>query len=415
MADSPDPEIQFHAPPPEFGQGDDQNDHDDHEYEEERRYSRDVGYGDASERRNYDILVSKLQQRFGCTRQQSRWLSRFESRKRLPCESIAMLRDELRQLSQKAYTNLDPRAKEALALNQLYKSVSLEMKCRCIDKECATISDAVQVIERYEAILGEPPVTEKKKTAVRQISTDDDKDYSFGQLNARVAKLEQTSYNTPTTNPRPCIKQMYHPKGTAGKLQTVNVERPYLTDDSSNGPGKENYGINDNCNKRIGQLGKTCGKFDNGFYAVGEICGLHVEFLVDTGSTTTLLACKMFDQILERNKPNLEPSRLNIKDVNGNTITAYGQSIMNLNFNGKLFPQTIIVCDISPDAIIGQDFLLHYVNTIDYQRMVLQTSLTDIQCWVAGVTQMVCRVEVKEEITIPANSRMFLPVDIPFC
>ena len=123
----------------------------------------------------------------------------------------------------------------------------------------------------------------------------------------------------------------------------------------------------------------------------------------------------MFDQILERNKPNLEPSRLNIKDVNGNTIIAYGQSIMNLNFNGKQFPQTIIVCDISPDAIIGQDFLLHYVNKIDYQRMVLQTSLTDIQCWVAGETQMVCRVEVKEETTIPANSRMFIPVDIPFC
>ncbi|CAG2228478.1 unnamed protein product [Mytilus edulis] len=123
----------------------------------------------------------------------------------------------------------------------------------------------------------------------------------------------------------------------------------------------------------------------------------------------------MFDQILERIKPNLEPSRLNIKDVNGNTITAYGQSIMNLNFNGKQFPQTIIVCDISPDDIIGQDFLLHYVNKIDYQRMVLQTSLTDIQCWVAGETQMVCRVEVKEETTIPANSRMFIPVDIPFC
>ncbi|CAG2228468.1 unnamed protein product [Mytilus edulis] len=239
MADSPDPEIQFHAPPPEFGQGDDQNEHDDHEYEEERRYSRAFENGDT----------------------------------------------------------------------------------------------IIQVIERYEAILGEPPVTEKKKTAVRQISTDDDQDYSFDQLNTRVAKLEQTSYNTPTATPRPW---------------------------------------------------KTCGKFDNGFYAVGEVNGLHVEFLVDTGSTTTLLACKMFDQILERNKPNLEPSRLNIKDVNGNTIIAYGQSIMNLNFNGKQFPQTIIVCDISPDAIIGQDFLLHYVNKIDYQRMVLQTSLTDIQCWVAG-------------------------------
>ncbi|CAG2228453.1 unnamed protein product [Mytilus edulis] len=305
------------------------------------------------------------------------------------------------------------------------------MKCRCIDKECATISDAVQVIERYEAILGEPPVTEKKKTAVRQISTDDDQDYGFDQLNARVAKLEQTSYNTPTATSQTMYKSNAPSQGKFERkcficesprhiikdcpmLKKVmsyatNQSRPYY---GSNNTGKQQENYNPS---KIGQLGKTCGKFDNGFYAVGEVGGLHVEFLVDTGSTTTLLACKMFDQILERNKPNLEPSRLNIKDVNGNTIIAYGQSIMNLNFNGKQFPQTIIVCDISPDAIIGQDFLLHYVNKIDYQRMVLQTSLTDIQCWVAGETQMVCRVEVKEETTIPANSRMFIPVDIPFC
>ncbi|CAC5373254.1 unnamed protein product [Mytilus coruscus] len=59
--------------------------------------------------------------------------------------------------------------------------------------------------------------------------------------------------------------------------------------------------------------------------------------------------------------------------------------------------------------------MVNYFPKIDYQHMVLQTSLTDIQCWVAGETQMVCRVEVIEEIIIPANSGMFIPVDIPFC
>ena len=66
-------------------------------------------------------------------------------------------------MSQKAYSNLDPRAQEALALNQLYKSISLEMKCRCIDKNCKTVADTVEVIERYKAILGEGD-TKKKQT-----------------------------------------------------------------------------------------------------------------------------------------------------------------------------------------------------------------------------------------------------------
>jgi hypothetical protein len=39
--------------------------------------------------------------------------------------------------------NIDTLAQEALALNQLYKSISLEMKSKCIDKECETVATAV--------------------------------------------------------------------------------------------------------------------------------------------------------------------------------------------------------------------------------------------------------------------------------
>ena len=118
-------------------------------------------------RQPYTTLVGKLEQRFGSSRQQNRWLSKFEARRRQTDESIAVLADDLRQMSQKAYSNLAPRAQEALALNQLYKSISLEMKCRCIDENCKTVADAVEVIERYEAILGEGDT--KKKQTVRAV------------------------------------------------------------------------------------------------------------------------------------------------------------------------------------------------------------------------------------------------------
>lgn len=116
-------------------------------------------------------LVDKLEQKFGSSRQQNRWLSRFESRRRTPNESKAALADDLRQMSQKAYPNLDALAQETLSINQLYKSITLEMKCGCIYKDCQTIADAVEVIERYEAVLGEG---EKRKQAVRAIGDDKD-------------------------------------------------------------------------------------------------------------------------------------------------------------------------------------------------------------------------------------------------
>lgn len=111
----------------------------------------------------------------------------------------------------------------------------------------------------------------------------------------------------------------------------------------------------------------------------------------------------------------MQPTTLCIKDVNGNVITTYGQYTMKIVFNGEIFPHNVIICDITPDAIIGQDFLLKFVTKIDYQKMVLQTCKANIQCWVAGEAQMVCRVEATELITIPGNSRMFVAVDIPCC
>ena len=42
-------------------------------------------------------------------------------------------------MAQKAYRKLDTLAQEALALNQRYKSIPLEMKSKCIDKECEAL------------------------------------------------------------------------------------------------------------------------------------------------------------------------------------------------------------------------------------------------------------------------------------
>ena len=51
------------------------------------------------------------------------------------------------------HRKLDTLAQEALALNQLYKSISLWMKRKCIDKECETVATAVDIIEKYKAIF----------------------------------------------------------------------------------------------------------------------------------------------------------------------------------------------------------------------------------------------------------------------
>ncbi|CAC5425537.1 unnamed protein product [Mytilus coruscus] len=138
----------------------------------------------STEKKSYCLLVRTLEQRFGNARHQNRWLSRFETRTRQPQEPIANFGDDLRQMAQKVYSNLDTRAQEVLALNQLFENIILVMKCRYIDKDCRSVTEAVDLIKRYEALLGDP--NDKK---------------------GKIDRLEHSSNSsqTPQRGPRTCF------------------------------------------------------------------------------------------------------------------------------------------------------------------------------------------------------------------
>ena len=111
-----------------------------------------IGLSD-QDRMSYKRLVKRLEERFGSLKQQSRYLARFETRRRLQGETIASFGDDLRLIAQRAYPNIGTLGQESVALNQFYKSLSPEMKCRCIDRRCASIFEAVDVVEQYESIM----------------------------------------------------------------------------------------------------------------------------------------------------------------------------------------------------------------------------------------------------------------------
>lgn len=108
----------------------------------------------APEKRSYEMLTLRLEQRFGSRRQQTRWLSKMQSRTRGKNEPIASFGDDVRLNAQKAYQNLDSEAQEMLALQHFYQNVSPEMRCRLMDNNCRSIRDAVEIVERYEDVLG---------------------------------------------------------------------------------------------------------------------------------------------------------------------------------------------------------------------------------------------------------------------
>ena len=151
-----------------------------------------------AERRDYYDLRRRLRERFGSSKHQNLWLAKFEGRRRLRGEAIASIADDLRQLSQKAYADLDHVAQESLALNQLYKQVSGEMQCRCIDNNCKTVNDAVEVIERYEAVLGTSQAMNVRSVDVS--TTDSQVLSAVKRLETRLDRLEKACPPLPQRN-----------------------------------------------------------------------------------------------------------------------------------------------------------------------------------------------------------------------
>ena len=167
---------------------------------------------------------------------------------------------------------------------------------------------------------------------------------------------------------------------------------------------------------KLSLIGKICEHsktFDNGFYTDCKICGVSSHYLIDSGSTSTLLSHRIFQKIDLPSRPQLKENRFKVKNVNGVDINVYGHADITIRLGKTDYVHQVIVCDISPDGILGQDFLLEHVKKIDYEKYILHTKTDQISCWLGGNSSMICRVIAEEKTSIPANSSAWVAVKIP--
>lgn len=98
--------------------------------------------------------------------------------------------------------------------------------------------------------------------------------------------------------------------------------------------------------------------------------------------------------------------------ANGQEIEMLGKVHISILLDGSSYDVTAIVCDIVPDGILGQDFLLEHATHIDYNNTTIHTHQKPINCWIGGQTQARCRVTTVCETRIPPSSVVRAPVEI---
>ena len=82
-------------------------------------------------------------------------------------------------------------------------------------------------------------------------------------------------------------------------------------------------------------MGSKIGKWDNGLYVTDFMTSVPVQFLVDSGSTLTLIFYDLLMKMCTDKERKLQKSDCQIKAANGKNFKTYGTGQMKILFCDK--------------------------------------------------------------------------------
>ena len=138
-----------------------------------------------------------------------------------------------------------------------------------------------------------------------------------------------------------------------------------------------------------------------------------MDFLIDCGATSSLISSSKLSEIDPNNSLPVTPIARTLHTVNGEPMTVDGSVDLVIQIGQEYFDLTFIVCNIDLDGILGQDFLRKHVDSINYKQSCLVIGSNKVPLWTGGQGLQVCRVEMRNTIKLPPQSRMWVPIKIP--
>ena len=138
-----------------------------------------------------------------------------------------------------------------------------------------------------------------------------------------------------------------------------------------------------------------------------------LDFFIDNGSTCSLLSSRKYNELKTDLDPSVRPFYTSVYGDCGNVIPSHGAVDVKISLGGCDFEQTLIICDIQQDAVIGQDFLLNYAESINYKQGRINTKFNEIICWLGERSTAKCRVMVRNTTAVFSQIASWLPIQVP--
>jgi hypothetical protein len=94
---------------------------------------------------------------------------------------------------------------------------------------------------------------------------------------------------------------------------------------------------------------------EKGLYILGLADSVPAKFLIDTGSSITVISHKIFDKF--SSYLPLEPVKFDVVQADGKTMEVVGQFQADVTVGPMRVNHPLVIGDITVDGILGMDFL----------------------------------------------------------
>lgn len=145
--------------------------------------------------------------------------------------------------------------------------------------------------------------------------------------------------------------------------------------------------------------------YEGGFFVKGKAEGKTVDWLVDTGCTTTIISTRVFDHLDPEERPDLTPYPGCLMSADESPIQVRGKTLLNIQLGQTLVQHSVIVAEVMNDGLLGLDFLQQHKMVINFATSQILCDGEKVVAHCRAGTDRVCRVVAAETASIPARTR----------
>ena len=390
-------------------------------------------------REEYGECLKALKQRFEPDSKKELYVAELHTRTRRKDEDWATFGDALKVLADKAYSDLEEKARERLALTQYLAHIeNPQIAFGVRQKRPETVDAAVTATIELESYLGSTSGAQKGNIATTAVAGPETLAEALKVLNDRLQKLEVLVVNKAESSSagKPISQGTTQGRGAEKKRPTCwhCGRKGHIARNCWERQSQQSQGNFNPSEARASHEGKGHVKAQKkmvtvptlsvssaiSFSVSGMIGACPLELLVDTGATVSLLNVNMWNKI-DSTKLSLEQwTGKKLVGVNGAPLLVKGLTRAQVCIEGFEFVGNFVVSgELVVDAILGLDFLQQHNCVIDVGKKLLKFPSVDLSVGLpdAGrckqVTQVV-GVVTMHEITVPAVSEMEIIVK-PLC